>query len=83
MGPTPPGTGDIQPATPLTAAKSTSPTVIFLPSAPSIRLMPTSITTAPGLTQSAFTSSGTPHAATTTSHVRQSAARSGVNLFVE
>src|SRR5207302_5046049 len=46
IGPTPPGTGVIQPATSLTASKSTSPASV--PSAR--RLMPTSTTHAPGLT---------------------------------
>ena len=48
IGPTPPGTGVIQAARSLAAAKSTSPT--SLPSAP--RLMPTSMTIAPCLIQS-------------------------------
>src|SRR6266480_3232563 len=46
IGPTPPGTGVIQPATFLTASKSTSPASV--PSAR--RLMPTSMTHAPRLT---------------------------------
>ena len=83
IGPTPPGTGEIQPATPRTASKSTSPTVIFVPSGPAIRLMPTSITTAPGFTQSAPTRRGTPQAAMITSHSRASRGSSGVNLLVE
>ena len=45
MGPTPPGTGVMAEATGATESKSTSPT-----SFPSTRLIPTSITTAPGLT---------------------------------
>ena len=53
IGPTPPGTGVIAPATALTPAKSTSPTSRVLPSsAAGTRLMPTSITQAPGFTQS-------------------------------
>ena len=47
IGPTPPGTGVIAPATSATASKSTSPT-----SPSSSRLVPTSITAAPGLTKS-------------------------------
>src|SRR5579862_1892703 len=50
IGPTPPGTGVIAPATSLTLAKSTSPTSLL-----STRVVPTSITTAPGLTISALT----------------------------
>ena len=56
-GPTPPGTGVIWPATSLTASKSTSPT-----RPASVRLMPTSITTAPGLTMSAVTNFARPMA---------------------
>ena len=52
IGPTPPGTGVIQPATSAAAAKSTSPA--SLPSGK--RLMPTSITQAPGLTMAPVTS---------------------------
>ena len=48
IGPTPPGTGVIQPATSFAASKSTSPQ--SLPSGR--RLMPTSMTIAPGLIQS-------------------------------
>src|SRR5437879_2097666 len=58
IGPTPPGTGVIAPATLLVAAKSTSPAIRTLPSAPVIRLIPTSMTVAPGLIQSAVTISG-------------------------
>ncbi len=58
IGPTPPGTGVIQPATSLTASKSTSPT---RPS--SVRLVPTSMTAAPGLTMSGVTNFGLPIAA--------------------
>jgi hypothetical protein len=43
IGPTPPGTGVIAPATSARLAKSTSPTSRILPSR-STRLMPTSIT---------------------------------------
>jgi SAM-dependent methyltransferase len=52
IGPTPPGTGVIAPATSATPSKSTSPT--RRPSA--VRLVPTSITTAPGRTMSAVMS---------------------------
>src|SRR5690606_13683154 len=73
IGPTPPGTGVIQPATSLTLSNSTSPTVL-----PSRLLIPTSITTAPGLTQSPFTISGCPTAATSISACLHSATRSFV-----
>ncbi len=56
MGPTPPGTGVMAPATLTASANATSPTRRVLPSAPSIRLMPTSMTVAPGLIQSPRTS---------------------------
>ena len=55
--PTPPGTGVICEATSFTPAKSTSPTRPV-----SSRFMPTSITTAPGLTMSAVTNRGRPMA---------------------
>src|SRR5215216_8033040 len=71
MGPTPPGTGVIAPATSLAASKSTSPT-----SPSSVRLMPTSTTAAPGLTQSPLTMRGDPTAATRMSARRQTAGRS-------
>ena len=67
MGPTPPGTGVIEPAISFTSSKSTSPTkrVLLSPfSSISTLLMPTSITTDPGLTQSFFTKLGMPTAAT-------------------
>ena len=63
IGPTPPGTGEIQPATSFTPSKSTSPA--SLPSG--VRLVPTSMTTAPGLTMSAVTRLRLPTAATSTS----------------
>src|SRR3569832_1597011 len=63
IGPTPPGTGVIQPARRFATSKSTSPT--SLPSAS--RLMPTSMTMAPGLIHSPFTSPGLPTATTTMS----------------
>src|SRR6201747_488816 len=62
IGPTPPGTGVIQPAISFTGSKSTSPTVLnaglpfslsaWTPSGPrtGTRLTPTSITIAPGFT---------------------------------
>src|SRR5262249_20796016 len=70
IGPTPPGTGVIQPAISCAAAKSTSPA-----SLPSMRLMPTSITTAPGFTMSAVTKRAFPIAATRTSASRATAPR--------
>ena len=73
IGPTPPGTGVIAAATSAAASKSTSP-----PRPSSVRLTPTSITTAPGLTASAPSSRGTPTAATSTSARRQTSARSRV-----
>ena len=54
IGPTPPGTGVIHAARSLRRGESTSPQ--SLPSAP--RLMPTSITMAPGLIQSPWTKFG-------------------------
>src|SRR5260221_467282 len=70
MGPTPPGTGVIAPATAAASPKLTSPTSRNLPSR-STRLMPTSITDAPGLTQSPRTISARPTAATRMSARRQ------------
>src|SRR5207249_5985974 len=58
IGPTPPGTGVMNPATSATAG-STSPR-----NPSSVRLMPTSITVAPGFTMSGVTSHGRPTAAT-------------------
>ena len=66
MGPTPPGTGVIALATCLTSSNATSPTS-FWPlffEASGTALIPQSMTTAPGLTQSFLTSSGTPQATT-------------------
>jgi hypothetical protein len=63
IGPTPPGTGVIIPATSLALSKSTSPH--SLPSGR--RLMPTSITTAPGLIMAPVTILGLPVATTSTS----------------
>ena len=76
IGPTPPGTGEIQPATSLTDPKSTSPT-----SLPSTRLIPTSITAAPGRTMSAVISPGLPTAATTMSACRVKWPRSPERLW--
>ena len=53
IGPTPPGTGVKAFATFETSSKATSPTIPL-----SVLLIPTSITIASFLTQSAFTSSG-------------------------
>src|SRR5690606_2358771 len=74
MGPTPPGTGVIHPATSRTASKSTSPTR----RPPGRRLMPTSMTAAPGLTCWGPMSPGRPTATTSTSAWRVNDARSGV-----
>src|SRR5919198_3738081 len=72
IGPTPPGTGVIQPATSLAAAKSTSPQ-----SEPSgRRFTPTSITQAPGLTIAPVTSFARPTAATRMSALRAMSCRS-------
>ncbi|MNK49217.1 hypothetical protein D3C87_680600 [compost metagenome] len=73
MGPTPPGTGVSQPATRSTSGW-TSPA--SLPSGR--RLVPTSITTAPGLIMSGVIMWGRPTAATTRSASRTLAARSRV-----
>src|SRR5690606_34918794 len=81
IGPTPPGTGVIAPATLSTEEKSTSPTSRVLPSPLSgatTRLMPTSTTVAPGLTQSPLTISGRPTAATRISALRHRAGKSCV-----
>ena len=70
IGPTPPGTGVIQPATVFASSKATSPTSRVLPCAARSgsrdgkRVMPTSITAAPGLIQSPLTISARPTAAT-------------------
>src|ERR1035441_8772314 len=53
IGPTPPGTGVMAPATFRASSKATSPTSRALaPASAGTRLMPTSITMAPGLIQS-------------------------------
>ncbi len=57
IGPTPPGTGVIAPAVSRASAKATSP--VSLPSGR--RLMPTSMTVAPGLIHSPLTKLGAPH----------------------
>src|SRR5262249_45967050 len=72
MGPTPPGTGVMWEARSAAAANSTSPTSLPV----GRRLMPTSMTTAPGFTQAPLMSSGTPTAATRMSARGTSAARS-------
>ena len=66
IAPTPPGTGVIQPAISAASSKATSPQSV--PS--SRRWIPTSMTAAPGLIQSARTCSGRPTAA-----IRMSASR--------
>ena len=74
IGPTPPGTGVIQAAFSRAESKSTSPH--SLPSGR--RLMPTSMTTAPGLIMSPVTMRGLPVATTRTSARRVWLARSRV-----
>src|SRR5206468_988265 len=74
IGPTPPGTGVMHEAVPSTLWKSTSPA--SLPSAS--RVIPTSMTTAPGFTIWAVTSLGLPAATTRMSAWRVIAPRSGV-----
>ena len=69
MGPTPPGTGVIWEATSAADSKSTSPTrrwPLFL-LASGMKLVPTSMTTAPGFSQSPLTNWALPMAATTMS----------------
>ncbi len=51
IGPTPPGTGVIAPATSEQLENSASPTSRLLPLLPSTLLIPTSISVAPGLIQ--------------------------------
>jgi len=74
IGPTPPGTGVTAPATSRIAAKSTSP----MSRAPS-RLVPTSMTVAPGLTNSGPTGPGLPAATIRMSAHRERPGRSGVH----
>ena len=74
IGPTPPGTGVIAAARSFASSNATSPTsfVFFARRGPaSMRLMPTSITTAPGFTQSPRIISALPTATTSTSASRQ------------
>src|SRR6202035_18987 len=63
IGPTPPGTGVIAPATSTASAKLTSPTMRDLPPSTVSRLIPTSMTVEPGLIQPPRTNSGRPMAA--------------------
>ena len=70
IGPTPPGTGVNAFAFFETSSKSTSPTIPL-----SVLLIPTSITIASFFTQSPFTSSGIPTAATIISASKHSAFR--------
>ena len=63
------GTGEMAPATSATSVVSTSPTT-WVAIGPLMRLIPTSITVAPGLIQSGVTNPETPAAEITTSHVR-------------
>mmetsp|Transcript_32839 Transcript_32839/g.60095 ORF Transcript_32839/g.60095 Transcript_32839/m.60095 type:complete len:226 (-) Transcript_32839:484-1161(-) len=82
IGPTPPGTGVILLATALAGSKATSPTSrypAFL-DASSTELIPTSMTTHPGFSQSAGTNSARPMAAITMSASRTAAAWSAVRL---
>lgn len=74
IGPTPPGTGVIAPATDKTSSYATSPTSRLSGK----RLIPTSITVAPGETQSPRTISARPTAATRMSARRHSAGKSRV-----
>ena len=72
MGPTPPGTGVMCPATLMASSYSTSPHMRrpdFLEGS-SLKFIPTSIMQAPGLIQSALTNSGCPIAAITMSACR-------------
>src|SRR6266404_1882863 len=69
--PTPPGTGVIAPATSSASPNATSPTRRGLPLGTGIRLMPTSITVAPGLIQSPRTISGLPTAARSEEHTSE------------
>ena len=71
IGPTPPGTGVNAFATFETSSNATSPTIPF-----SVLLIPTSITIASFLTQSPFTNSGIPTAATIISPSKHSAFKS-------
>ena len=73
IGPTPPGTGVNALAIFETSSKATSPTIPF-----SVLFIPTSITIASFLIQSALTSSGIPTAATIMSACKHSALRSFV-----
>ena len=80
MGPTPPGTGVMAPAVSMASAVATSPTSLALglpsgPGSPSMRLIPTSMTVAPGLIQSPLIISGRPTAATRISARRQTSGR--------
>ena len=82
IGPTPPGTGVIQPATWLADAKSTSPRSLPASGSPSgTRLMPTSTTIAPGLSIAPVSVPRRPTAATTTSASRVWAPKSAVALW--
>ena len=83
MGPTPPGTGVIAPATATALSKWTSPTSLVLPdpSARPTRLIPTSTTVAPRFTQSPGIISGRPTAATRISARLQTSPRSRVRLW--
>ena len=58
IGPTPPGTGVIAPATSIASSKATSPSSLRVPSGCSTRSWPTSMTVAPGFSQPPRISSG-------------------------
>ncbi len=83
LGPTPPGTGAMALALWAASSKATSPLRIRLPSAAfPTSFTPTSITTAPGFTQSPLTYSLTPAATTRMSARRQYALTSFVRVLV-
>ena len=81
IGPTPPGTGVIAPATSMASSKATSPTNLRVAVRRLDRLMPTSMTVAPGFSQPPLTISGRPTAATTMSARRTTSGRSRVRLW--
>src|SRR6478752_4577356 len=78
--PTPPGTGVMADVLGDTSANATSPLMRkpFLAVASSTRVIPTSMTTAPFFTISAFTNSGLPNAATMISASKHNSLRLGV-----
>ena len=80
IGPTPPGTGVIAPATSRRLGEVDVADQPACRPRSATRLMPTSITVAPGLIQSPLTISGRPTAATTMSARRTTSGRSRVRL---